>query len=80
MKLTTDVALAEQFDLELDHFHRLRLRYGWPCVKLGRKDVRFTEEQIAQIVRMHSEAAAPPSTEPAVTLPDQTALSAARSL
>lgn len=30
-----------------------RLRYGWPCVKVGRV-VRFTPEQVAEIMRRHT--------------------------
>ncbi len=33
---------------------RRRRRYGWPCVRLSRTDVRFTEQQVEQIVAMQS--------------------------
>jgi hypothetical protein len=30
-----------------------RLKYGWPCVKVGRV-IRFTPEQVEEIVRRHT--------------------------
>jgi len=69
MRLTTDSELAELFHVSVEKLHDLRKRHHWPCVKLGRFDVRFTEAQVEQIVAMHSEAPARPSprTVPAVT-------------
>lgn len=56
-KLLTDVVLAERLalmtddgDADVAKLHRLRVRHGWPCVKLGRYDVRFTEQQAEQII------------------------------
>lgn len=57
MKLTTDTQLAEQFGLTVDKLHDLRKRHGWPHVRLSRFDVRFTDEQIQQIVASRSVAA-----------------------
>lgn len=50
MNLTTDSDLADQFGIPLEKFHVLRKRHGWPCVRLGRFDYRFTDLQIEQIV------------------------------
>lgn len=52
--LLTDADLAARFRLDLTQFHALRKRHGWPCVKLGRFEYRFTEEQVEQIVAMHA--------------------------
>ena len=52
--LITDAELAERMRLDLDRFHALRKRHGWPCVKLGRFEFRFTEAQIEQIVAAHT--------------------------
>lgn len=51
-----------------------RLRYGWPCVQVGRV-VRFTPEQVAEILRRHTVTGE--SALPAIS--GQTARSAARS-
>jgi hypothetical protein len=56
VNLTTDTDLAEKFDLDLERFHVLRKRHNWPHVRLGRFDIRFTEDQIEQIVASHSVA------------------------
>lgn len=48
--LLTDVALAERLAIDVEKLHTLRRRHGWPCVKLGRYDVRFTEQQAEQII------------------------------
>lgn len=75
--LRTDAELAEQFGITTKKLHELRKRNAWPCVKLGRFDVRFTDEQVEQIVAMHSET--PTRREQQrVTVPGQTARSAAR--
>lgn len=49
-RLTSDAELAEQWGIDLDKFHALRKRHGWPHVKLGRFEFRFTDEQIARII------------------------------
>lgn len=54
MKLTTAEQLAEDFGIAVERLHELRRRHGWPCVKFGRSDFRFTDEQIAAIVAMHT--------------------------
>lgn len=76
MKLTTDVELAEMFELTLDEFHVLRRRYQWPCVKLGRNRWRFTDTQVEVIIARHTEAGKTP-TKTSTT--GQTAASIARS-
>ena len=58
MKLITDVELAELFSIDLEKLTRLRKRHEWPFVKLGH-DVRFTEEQVAQILEMESSTSKP---------------------
>lgn len=79
MNLLTDAELAERMTLELEKFHQLRKRHGWPCVRLGRFEYRFTEAQVEQIIAMHSEGpkkkAAPAA---GGVVPGQTAKSAAR--
>lgn len=62
MKLIRAAELAEQWNLTEDELHRRRRRNGWPCVKLARDDVRFTEEHVAQIVALQS---TPPRTRKA---------------
>jgi hypothetical protein len=59
MNLTSADDLAAQFGVTIEKLHDLRKRYHWPCVHLGRFDIRFTEAQIEQIVAMHSEAPKP---------------------
>lgn len=48
--LLTDVTLAERLAIDVEKLHVLRRRHGWPCVKLSRTDVRFTEQQAEQII------------------------------
>lgn len=48
--LLTDVALAERLFIDVKKLHVLRRRHGWPHVRLGRNDVRFTEQQAEQII------------------------------
>jgi hypothetical protein len=49
-KLLTDAVLAERLEIDVQKLHALRRRHGWPHVKLGRFDVRFTEQQAEQII------------------------------
>lgn len=77
--LISDVALAEQFGISLDRLHKLRRRYHWPHVRLGRQDVRFTSEQVAEIVRLQSAAPVPKSAAAPVVATGQTKRSARRS-
>lgn len=48
--LLTDVVLAERLAIDVAKLHRLRVRHGWPHVKISRYDVRFTEQQAEQII------------------------------
>lgn len=48
--LISDVDLAERWGLPVARLHRLRREKGLPCVKFSRTDIRFTEEQVEQIV------------------------------
>lgn len=54
----THADLAERLSLPLTTTVKLRRRYGWPHVRLG-KAVRFTEEQVAQIVASRTVTEAP---------------------
>lgn len=79
MKLTTDVELADQMGLSLEQLHRLRRRRCWPCVRLGRFEIRFTDAQIEEILAIHTRPLSGRSaqpTKPAVA--GQTQLSALR--
>lgn len=75
--LTRDTDLAEQFGITVEKLHDLRKLNRWPHVRLGRFDIRFTAEQVAQIVALHSVAPAKAADAP-TTLPGQTSRSAAR--
>ena len=57
--LLTDVALAERLAVDVEKLHVLRRRHGWPCVKLSRQDVRFTEQQAEQIIASRTKAQRP---------------------
>lgn len=75
--LVTAEQLAARFQIPVDQLHRLRVRYSWPCVKLGRSDVRFTEGQVAEILELHTERPKPPSAAVVPgAVPGQTARSA----
>lgn len=62
IELLTPAQVAEKFeDKDARWVLESRLRYGWPCVQVGRT-IRFTPEQVDEIVRRHTvqpEAAAP---------------------
>lgn len=80
MDLITDAQLAEKFGIEVKKLHELRLRHRWPCVKLGRFEIRFTAAQVEQIVAKHSEIPAAATKAPASgPVAGQTARSARRS-
>lgn len=53
-RLTTEAALAEDFGLTPEKVAELRRRHQWPHVRLGRFDVRYTDEQVAAIVAMQT--------------------------
>ena len=58
-RLTTEAALAEEFSLAPEKVAELRRRHQWPHVRLGRFDVRYTDEQVAAIVAMETVKTAP---------------------
>lgn len=49
-RLTTEADLAEGFGLTAEKIAELRRRHKWPHVRLGRFDVRYTDEQVAAII------------------------------
>lgn len=51
MKLTREADLAADWDLSHEQFRLLRRRHGWAHVRLSRQDIRYTDEQVVQIVR-----------------------------
>ena len=56
MKLITDIELAERFGIAVKKLHDLRRARNWPCTRLGRFDIRFTELQVEQIIAIQSES------------------------
>ena len=56
MRLTTEEHLAEQFGLTREKAAELRQKQHWPHVRLTRFDVRYTDEQIAAIIKARSVA------------------------
>lgn len=81
IKLLTLEEAAAALRLDTEKFLALRKRHGWPAVKLGRYEYRFTEDQLAEIVEKHTEMRAQQKPAPVAAgpLPGQTARSAARS-
>lgn len=89
MRLTTERELALDVlrldaggvsaDKAIEKCAKLRNEKKWPHVRFGRFDVRYTDEQVAQIVRMHSETASKPTAAAAAVLPGQTTRSRRRS-
>lgn len=62
LKLTRESALAERWEMSIEQFRLLRRRHRWAHVKFSRQDVRYTDEQIEQIVRdMTTRSAATPA-------------------
>ena len=59
MRLTTEAVLAEDFGLTPEKVAELRRRHQWPHVRLGRFDVRYTDEHVAAIVDMETVKTAP---------------------
>ena len=74
--LHTAAEVAEEFGITEKDLHKLRNQHGWPCVKLGRFNVRFTDEQVEQIVAQMT--VAPEKTKGPAKVPGQTARSASR--
>ena len=40
-------------------------RYGWPCIRIGRT-IRYTREQVEQIIAMQTRAATKPTPAPRI--------------
>lgn len=76
MRLTTEADLAAEFGIPAERAAELRRAKKWPHVRLGRFDVRYTDEQVAQIVAMQSVT---PKQSVKSRLPGQTPRSARRS-
>ena len=79
--LLTEEDLAAKLRLPAEDIPVLRVRYSWPHVKLTRKTVRFTPDQVEAIIKQHSRGGVAPSprAEQPVALPGQTRRSASRS-
>lgn len=54
MKLHTDTEVAEMLGITVADVRVGVRTKGWPCVRPKRSVWRFTEEQVAAIVAMHS--------------------------
>lgn len=54
MKLYTDADLADMLGITVPDVRTNVRTKGWPCVRPKRSVWRFTEEQVAAIVAMHS--------------------------
>ncbi|MEH3033323.1 MAG: helix-turn-helix domain-containing protein [Aeromicrobium erythreum] len=55
---------------------RMARRKGWPCVRLSGKLIRFSEDDVEEIIRRHRSTVK--AEEQVVGLPGQTAASRAR--
>lgn len=51
VRLTRESVLADEWDLSLEQFRLLRRRHNWAHVPFSRQDIRYTDEQVEQIVR-----------------------------
>lgn len=54
MKLYTLTNLADDLQISETEAETLRRRHRWPHVKVGRRNVRFTETQVAAIIAQHT--------------------------
>lgn len=73
IEFITEATLAKSLGEPEEKIADWRRRYGWPHVKIGR-EVRYTEADVRAIAAQHHAGGAKRD-----ALPDQTALSAARS-
>lgn len=64
-ELLTPADVAERMKLTEAQVLTFRRKHNWPCVPLSRKTIRFTEEQVAEIVEKHSAAPTPAPEIPA---------------
>lgn len=60
MKLYTLTELAGDLQIDETEAESLRRRHRWPHVKVGRRNVRFTETQVAAIIAQHTVGAPGP--------------------
>ncbi len=51
LNLTREADLAERWEVSIEQFRLLRRRHRWAHVEFSRQDIRYTNEQIEQIVR-----------------------------
>lgn len=79
IRFYTPEQVAEEMQLPLATFLSLKKRHHWVGVKFGRFNLRFTEEQVKEIVRQHTESKNNAGQGSVGPLPGQTARSAARS-
>ena len=77
MTLLTPGDLAERFHISEPQVLILCRENRWPHVRLSRKAIRFTPEQVEQIVGLHSKTPKP-AAETRAVIEGQTARSAAR--
>lgn len=67
LALITEADLAANvLGIPEDRAARLRRDKRWPHVRLGRYDIRYTEEQVAQIVAMQSRTSERRGSGPAI--------------
>lgn len=59
--LITPAELAAILRIDESEIEPLRRRHRWAHVKVGRFNVRFTEEQVALIVASHTQGGATPA-------------------
>lgn len=79
MKLLSEAELAEDFGLDEEKVAKLRRKHRWPHVRLSRFEVRYTEEQVRQIVDSQTTRPAPAAPAgPTSPVAGQSAKSAAR--
>lgn len=52
--LRTEAELAEVLQIDADRAATLRRAHKWPHVRLGRFDVRYTDQQVAAIIAMQT--------------------------
>lgn len=71
-KLVTEEQLAEALGLTLEKVRDLRRREGWPHVRFGRLEIRFTADQVTAIIDAHT-VEAPVPTPSGSGLPDRSA-------
>jgi hypothetical protein len=73
--LLTPADMAKMMSIREERVHEFRRRHAWPCVRVSRKEVRFTVEQVREIIERHTQQPEPPRTPPSQ---GQTRLSAER--